>query len=524
MREALAREIVNRLMSIPKPGREDVERIKLEVSRSMGEAVPGNYEIIGRLTPEERMRLLPILRRKAVRTVSGVAVVSVMASPHPCPHGRCAYCPSEPGVPASYTGHEPAAMRAIQNRFDPHSQASSRIAQLRGIGHDVGKVELIIQGGTFTARTHDYQELFVRRCLDAITGRASSTLEEAKRMAETGPIRNVGITVETRPDWAREGDVDNMLSLGVTRVELGVQNIYDDIYALVGRGHGVEDVVDATRILKDAGLKVCYHMMPGLPGSGHERDLKAFQTIFEDPRFKPDMLKIYPCLVLRGTEVHEWWLKGEYHPYTTEEASDIILEVKRFIPPWVRIMRVQRDIPAQLIVAGVDKSNLRQLVQKRLKEQGLACRCIRCREVGHRGLKDGVEPDPRSISTVRNEYEASGGTDVFLSLEDLERDVLIGYLRLRIPSGEAHRPEVEVGNTSIIREIRVSGFSLSVGRRSNEAWQHRGYGELLLSEAERISSEDFDRSKILVMSALGTKPYFMRFGYIHDGPYMGKTL
>ncbi|MFQ6076088.1 MAG: tRNA uridine(34) 5-carboxymethylaminomethyl modification radical SAM/GNAT enzyme Elp3 [Candidatus Bathyarchaeia archaeon] len=520
----MARAIVCRLLSIPKPSREDVERIKLEVSRLHGAAVPGNYEIIGCMTPEERVKLLPVLRRKSVRTISGVAVVSVMADPHPCPHGRCAYCPSEPGVPVSYTGHEPAAMRAIQNEFDPLRQVSNRIAQLGGIGHDVGKVELIIQGGTFPATALDYQEGFVRRCLDAITGRGSSSIGEAKSNAEAGRIRNVGITVETRPDWAKEKDVDNMLSLGVTRVELGVQNIYDDIYTLVGRGHRVEDVVGATKILKDAGLKVCYHMMPGLPGSSFERDIEAFHTIFEDPRFKPDMLKIYPCLVLRGTEVYEWWLRGEYQPYTTDEASDLILEIKKFIPPWVRIMRVQRDIPAQLIMAGVNKSNLRQLVLRRLKEQGLACRCIRCREVGHRALKDGVKPDPRNICIVRTTYEASDGAEVFLSVEDLVSDVLIGYLRLRIPSGEAQRPEIGPSNTSIVREVRVCGPSLTVGRRSDEAWQHRGYGKLLLSEAERISSEDFDRSKIVVMSALGTKRYFMRFGYKHDGPYMAKVL
>jgi len=223
-------------------------------------------------------------------------------------------------------------------------------------------VELIVMGGTFPSMPLNYQEHFVQRCLDAVTKKKSSSLEEAKKGAETSQIRNVGITVETRPDWAKENHVDHMLSMGVTRVELGVQNVYDDIYEQVGRGHTVQDVVEATRILKDSGLKVVYHLMPGLPGSSFERDLKGFRRIFTDSSFKPDMIKIYPCLVLKGTKAYEWWIQGKYQPYTTEEAAQLVFEVKKIVPPWVRIMRVQRDIPAFLIEAGVDKGNLRQMV------------------------------------------------------------------------------------------------------------------------------------------------------------------
>jgi elongator complex protein 3 len=315
-----------------------------------------------------------------------------------------------------------------------------------------------------------------------------------------------------------------MLSMGVTRVELGVQNIYDDIYALVNREHTVQDVVEATRVLKDAGLKVAYHMMPGLPNSNYQRDLKAFQKIFSNPDFKPDMIKIYPCLVLKGTQAYEWWRKGEYKPYTSEEAVELILEVKKIVPPWVRIMRVQRDIPAYLIEAGVNQGNLRELVQKRLREQNMRCRCIRCREVGHRWLRDKIKPNIDNIKVLTAKEKASEGEEIFISVEDPENDVLIGYLRLRIPSEKAHRPEINSQPCSIVRELHVYGPLVPVGKRQAKAWQHKGYGSILLSEAESVSKEEYDRKKIVITSALGTKQYYKRFGYQYDGPYMSKAL
>ena len=515
-------------MHIPQPTSHDLNQIKLKIARKYQSAkIPSNTEIIHHLKPEEKPKLLPLLRRKATRTISGVTVIAVMTKPWPCPQKTpCAYCPGGPpyGVPQSYTGHEPAAMRGLQNEFDPYLQVRHRISQLEAIGHQVDKIELIIMGGTFPATPLDYQEWFVKRCLDAITGVDSKNLDEAKKFAETSDLRNVGITVETRPDWAKETHVNHMLKMGVTRVELGVQNIYDDIYKLVNRGHTVQDVVEATRILKDAGLKIVYHMMPGLPGSNFERDVEAFKTIFTDSRFKPDMLKIYPCLVLKGTKAYEWWRKGEYKPYTTEEAANLIVEVKKMVPPWIRIMRVQRDIPAYLIEAGVDKSNLRQLVQQKLREQGIRCRCIRCREVGHRWLKEKVEPDPDKVEICVLKENASEGEEVFISAEDRVNDVLIGYLRLRIPSEKAHRPEINREPSAIIRELHVYGPLVPVGKRFEKAWQHKGYGAILLAEAERIAKEEYDRRKILVTSGLGTKMYYMRFKYKYDGPYMSKEL
>jgi elongator complex protein 3 len=528
MNELACREIIEALMGIENPTRKDVDLLKIRVAGKHNlEKIPSNSELIKFLRENEKQKLMPLLRRKATRTISGVTVIAVMTKPWPCPQGKpCAYCPGGPpyGVPQSYTGHEPASMRGLQNQFDPYLQVKSRIEQLRAIGHKVDKVEVIVMGGTFPSMPLSYQEWFIKGCLEAIVETKTASLDEAKRLCERSRIRNVGITVETRPDWARKEHVDHMLAMGVTRVELGVQNVYDDIYRGVGRDHTVEDVVEATRLLKDAGLKVVYHLMPGLPNSSFERDLEGFRRVFSEPCFKPDMIKIYPCLVLKGTKAYEWWLKGKYKPYTTEEAAELIVEVKKIVPKWVRIMRVQRDIPAYLIVAGVNRSNLRQLVLQKLKEEGVSCRCIRCREVGHRWLIDGVKPNPENISINVMREEASEGVDVFVSAEDLENDVLIGYVRLRIPSEKAYRSEIKDKDASIVRELHVYGQLVPVGQWENEAWQHKGYGKMLLSEVERISKEEYGRRKILVTSALGTKQYYMKLGYSYDGPYMAKRL
>ncbi len=519
------RTIAERLLRIESPSGADVDRIKMEVSRERGlGSIPGNSDVMGVLTPEESERLLPVLIRKKTRAMSGVNVVAVMTEPRPCPHGRCAYCPGGPedGTPQSYTGHEPAAMRGAQNKYDPGLQVRSRVGQLRAIGHRVDKVDLIIMGGTFPAAPREYQEEFVKGCLDELNGRPSGSLEEAKLLAEEAEIRNVGITVETRPDCVGPAEVDGMLGLGVTRVELGVQNVYDDVYDLVGRGHTVQDVVDATSTLKDSALKVCYHMMPGLPGSSPGRDLEGFRTIFEDPRFRPDMLKIYPTLVIKGTRLYDWWRAGDYEPISTEGAAELVARVKAMTPPWVRIMRVQRDIPLPLIEAGVDKSNLRQLARRRLQESGGRCRCIRCREAGHRA-REGVYPDPGRLEVTHRVYDASGGVEDFISVEDQEADVLVGFLRLRVPSDKPYRPEIG-GDTALIRELHVYGRMVPVGEHRSDAWQHRGWGEALMAEAERAAREDHGLGKIVVMSALGTKPYYDRLGYGREGAYMSKRL
>jgi elongator complex protein 3 len=527
MKNGAIREIIASLMQLDNPSKDEISRVKARITEKFKlSQVPSNSEIIRFLTQKEKTKILKLLQRKPVRTISGVTVIAVMTKPWHCPKEEpCVYCPGGPlkGVPQSYTGREPAAMRGSQNNYDPYNQVLHRMQQYEAIGHTVDKIELIVMGGTFPSTPIDYQENFIQRCLDAITGTPSKSLQEAKHHAETSRIRNVGVTVETRPDWAKQTHVDQMLSMGVTRVEVGVQNIYDDIYELVNRRHSVKDVADSTQILKDAGLKIVYHMMPGLPGSNIKRDLKGFETIFSNPDFKPDMLKIYPCLVIEGTKLHEWWKNGQYEPYTTEEAVELIAKIKNIIPKWIRIMRVQRDIPAYLIEGGPRKSNLRELVLNKLQKESLRCRCIRCREVGYRWLKDHVKPDLEEIKVLIEKYDASQGTEHFISFEDPVNDVLIGYLRLRLPSDKAHRPEIRDGQCSIIRELRVCGPVVPVGRHLKEAYQHKGCGGALLSMAEEISKEQ-GHNRILVTSALGTKVYYKRLGYMYDGPYMSKKL
>jgi elongator complex protein 3 len=523
-RGSLYRQILNRLIQIPNATKNDLNKIKIDVCREFHVSIPKNSEILQYVKPEERSLFHRLLQTKPIRTLSGVNVVAVMTSPYQCPHGKCAYCPGGPqhNVPAAYTGHEPATMRGIQNEFDPYLQVKNRMDQLKAIGHDVNKIELIIMGGTFPARPINYQKFFVKKCLDAISRQASRSLAEAQRNAERSLIRNVGITFETRPDYCKELHVDQMLQLGGTRVEIGVQTLYDDVYRRVKRGHTVQDVVDATRIAKDAGLKICYHMMPGMPGVSFDQDLEAFQTIINDSNFRPDMLKIYPCLVLRSAEIYRWWKRGTYKPYTLEEVTSLLVEVKKRLPTWIRVMRIQRDIPAKLIVAGVKKGNLREIVQRELGRRGSKCRCIRCREVGHRMLNEFI-PKFEDVNVTTLEYNASEGTEQFISVEDEERDVLVGYLRLRFPSSHAHRPEVRVNDTAIVRELHVYGPLVPLGSRNARAWQHQGYGKRLLQVAERASLTN-GRQRIIITSAIGVRQYFKQLGYCQNGPYMEKAL
>ena len=525
--EQVSTEILERLLALENPSKDDVNKVKIEVCRKYKSPfVPANSTILDLLSDDQRPRLRPVLTDKQVRGMSGVTTVAVMPKPYGCPHGKCTYCPGGPevGVPRAYTGKEPAVMRALESKYDPFLQVRSRLLQLRRMGHFVDKVELILIGGTFPFMPPSYQEDFVKRCLDALNDQESGSLEEAKQNAENAKVKNVGVTVETRPDWSRRDHVDHMLSMGVTRVEIGVQTLYDDVYERIHRDHTVADVVEATRTLKESGLKVGYHMMLGLPGCDETRDLDAFRTIFEHSDFKPDMLKIYPCLVTPGTKLYEQWQTGEYKPYSTMHAARLIAEIKRFIPPWVRIMRIQREIPVDGITDGVKNGNLRQLVEEELDRQGIKCHCIRCREVGQHMMRNGSNPSINDVTIQQVAYEASGGAEIFLSFEDPAQGILVGYVRLRIPGDNSDRVEIKGQNAAIIRELHVFGQTVPVGARSESAFQHKGFGAKLLAEAERVASEEYDRTKMVVISALGTKNYYSRFNYRHDGPYMSKPL
>jgi elongator complex protein 3 len=519
---AACREIAGILASEKHDDRRVVHRVKLRVSsRFRLPMVPSNSDILASAPERLRDRLRSILMVKPSRSSSGVVVVAAMAMPMPCPHGRCFYCPGGPSknTPQSYTGLEPAAMRAIQNDYDPFKQVSQRIRQLEAAGHAVQKAELIIMGGTFPAAPLEYQECFVKGCFDALNGCASGSLEEAHRLNESSRVRCVGLTVETRPDYCREEHVDAMLKMGVTRVEIGVQTLRDDVLSLVKRGHSVEDTVSAFRVAKDAGLKIVAHMMPGLPGLSFEESIEDFKTLYFDERFRPDMVKIYPTLVVEGTGLYEAWARGEYRPLEDEEAAQLVARVLEFTPPWVRIMRVQRDIPAYAIAAGVKKSNLRELAHRILESRGVRCRCVRCREAGFAKAK----ANPENVKLVVRSYGASGGVEYFLSFEDVENDVLLAYLRLRETSPNAHRPEIREANSMIVRELKALGRALPLKARSSESWQHRGMGARLMAEAEELARKQGAR-KILITSAVGVREYYRRLGYFFDGTYMVKDL
>lgn len=510
-------EIIHALVAGEVSSRDDLLGLKARLCRKYGMArVPPNYEILSRVPEEHRESVEHLLRNKPVRTLSGVAPVAVMTSPSECPHGRCTYCPGgvSNNTPQSYTGREPAALRASMYGYDPYVQTKSRLEQLQAIGHRTDKVDLIVMGGTFTSRPREYQEWFVKRCFDAMNGFESCDLESSQVANERARARCVGLTIETRPDWFDEAQVAHSMALGATKVEFGVQILDDAVLEGVRRGHDVNAVVGSTRRAKDAGLKVAYHMMPGLPGSTRERDLRSFELLFEDERFRPDMLKIYPTLVIKGTELYELWARGEYEPMSLEETISFLAEVKRSVPPWVRILRIQRDIPVKLIEAGVKKGHLRELVRERLESEGARCRCIRCREIGH-VVGGSCRPGVSECELKETVYRASAGDEVFLSYEVPSLDALVGYARLRFPDAASR--------VALVRELHVYGQMVPIGEDREDGWQHRGFGEKLLEECERRAQER-GCEELRVTSGIGAREYYRRLGYERSGPYMAKRL
>jgi elongator complex protein 3 len=407
--------------------------------------------------------------------------------------------------------------------YNPYKVVENRLQQYEQINKPASKIELIFQGGTFPAESFSHQKYFVKRCFDAVIGKTSKSFSQAKRLAESSKKRIVGITFETRPDECSKLQINRMLSLGGTRVELGVQIPSDFVYKKIVRGHSVKDVVGATQRLKDSGFKVCYHLMPGLPGSSFDHDLEKLSEVFSNPDFSPDMVKIYPCLVIDKTPLHSLWKSGKFSPMNTEQASELISELKRVIPKWVRIMRIQRDIPADVIAAGVKHSNLRQFVEKKLKQKGIECNCIRCREAGLKQYKLNKQIDFNKVSLVREDYDASKGREIFLSFVDFSLNALIGFIRLRIPF-DSFRKEID-SNTALIRELHVFGESVGVGSSPNSFdVQHKGFGKKLLVEAERIALEEFGKKKLVVISGIGVREYYFAQGYSRDGAFVSKLL
>ena len=437
--------------------------------------------------------------------------------------------------------------------FHPYVQCFNRLKQLKKIGHPIDKVELIIMGGTFPSTDLCYQEWFTSQCLKAMvdfglilennpnendfeqtpieikslengvlkTYEPSNyvIIDDVQKANESSKVRCVGMTFETRPDYCKKEHINRMLKMGVTRVELGVQTLYDDIYTRVKRGHTVSDVIEANTLLRDSAIKVAMHMMPGLFLTPEE-DLKMFKKLFSDSNFKPDMLKIYSCLVTKGSELYDLWQSGGYEPYTDEQAVDLIVEIKKILPKWVRTMRIQRDIPSTLIDAGVHKSNLGELVYNRLDEENINCKCIRCREIGHKKTKENYTID--DFKLFKESYTACDGEETFISIEDKNEESLAGFLRFRIPSDNPFREEI-TDKTALIRELHVYGNLIQIGKEGPNVGQHTGFGERLLKEAENIAI-DKGREEIAIISGIGTRNYYRKFGYERKGSYMWKKL
>jgi elongator complex protein 3 len=474
-----------------------------------GQLLKGYTQLCAQQGREPDPGLVRRLQVKPTRTISGVAPVTVLTEPFPCP-GECVFCPEIERMPKSYLPDEPGAMRAAAHEFDPYAQTHSRITAMAEIGHHVDKIELLILGGTWSCYPEAYQEWFVRRCLDAMNGTEASTLEEAQRLNESASHRNVGLVIETRPDRITPDEIHRLRRLGVTKVQLGVQSLDDDILALNRRGHTVAATHQAMRLLRLAGFKIVVHWMPNLLGATPESDLQDFHRLWDDPAMRPDELKIYPTALLPDTPLYVLWQQGEYQPYDEETLVELLARCKTLIPPYCRVNRLMRDIPSPNIVAGVKKTNLRQIVQRHMAQEGLTCRCIRCREV--RGQD--VDPDRLKLESLA--YETDGTREQFLCYTTPEGR-LAGFLRLSLP--QAAPPIAELSGCAVVREVHVYGPAQELGARQEGTAQHAGLGTRLLDEARRIARQEGFR-RLAVIAAIGTRPYYRERGFEQGDLYV----
>lgn len=496
--------------------------------------------------------LLRLVQKRRVRTLSGVAPVTVLMKPYPCP-GKCVYCPTDVRMPKSYLPSQPAAQRAFRQRFNPYTQVFVRLRSLILTGHKVSKVELRVIGGTWSSYPKKYQTWFLKRCLQAMNEfpeqmrdervrdmqgivkekkvkspygidevntvilrslKQSIPWNDVVRENETAEVRCIGINVETRPDFIDKLEMKRLRRLGVTKVEIGVQTMDDRVQELTKRGHDLACVRYATQLLKDAGFKVSYHMMPNLPGAAPGDDKKMVGALFENSGYQPDYLKIYPCVVVMKAGLILDYRVGRYKPYDDETLIDILMEEMQSVPEWCRVDRVARDIPADDIEGGFKISNIRQILEARLKKLGTPCRDIRAREIGDEPI------DMKNVELVKRIYDASGGKEFFLSYEDVKKDRLVALLRLRFPGNTFFR---ELHGAALVREVHVYGKQVAVGEREAGQKQHIGWGSKLMAEAEKIAGEA-GYKKIAVIAGIGTREYYRKSGYRLEGTYMTKKL
>lgn len=482
-----------------------------------------------------------ILQKRRVRTLSGVAIIAVLTKPFPCP-GQCVYCPLEPGMPKSYLKSEPAAGRAHLNKFDPYKQVLSRLITLYQNGHPIDKVELIIKGGTWSSYRYPYQLWFISECFracsefkiksvlpeethsDIPSGLEANYLEKElirqQRKNETARSRIIGLNIETRPDWINPEEIRRLRLIGCTRAEIGLQHTDPEILSITKRGHTLAQMITATRLLKDAGFKTDFHLMPQLPGSTPQKDYEMIAEVFANPDLRPDMIKIYPLAVMKNTELYKWYQAGTFTPYPDEEMLEMLIKAKsELIPRYCRISRLIRDIPSTEIVAGNKITNLRETIQSEMKKRGLICPCLRCREVGHATALNDSAP-----KLFIDTYEASGGQEYFMSIEDPARKVVYAFLRLRINENKGHPcgKGAPCGG-AFIRELHTYGQLVPIGKKKEEASQHKGLGKKLVSEAEKICRERGIRT-LKVISGVGVRDYYRKLGYRLSQTYMVKNL
>lgn len=463
------------------------------------------------------VQILESLKIKKVRTQSGVAPFAVMMKPYPCP-GRCVFCVEEKGLPKSYMADEPAAARALQHNFDPIKQVEARLLHMKITGHKPQKLQIIVVGGTFSAYENTYKVSFLKGIFDACNGFVAEDIIKAQKANEQSLHRVVGLSVETRPDWISDDEIALLRMCGVTKVQLGVQSLSEEINLKSARGHDLEAVIKATRQLRNAGFKINYHFMLNLPGSNPEKDVVMFKQLFDDESYRPDSLKIYPCVVIPSTPLFNLYNKGLYQSYEPQVLADTMIRLKTLVPNYCRIDRLARDITKNYTASGNTRTNLRDLVAQKMAENNLHCKCIRCREVKANHIPNNID-----MKISIDKYQASQGDEYLITFDD--DNLLIALLRLRIPH-EQHRNEPlfpELKGASVIRELQVFGKQAPLDGHGIEVIQHRSFGSKLVGEAENISLS-LGLPKIAVISGVGVRPYYKKLGYEQEGTYMIKYL
>lgn len=509
-------------------------KIKRKMIKNLNMAdIPQNTELIPvyhKLLKSNKITASPILegilRKKKIRTLSGIASITVITPDFGCP-GKCIYCPTEKGMPKSYLSNEPAVMRAIANKFDPYFQVKTRLDSLKAQGHKTDKIEIIIAGGTWSSIPESFQTWFIANCYGAannsryfVKSKAKietlyAQLKKEQRKNEKAKNRIVGLTLETRPDWIDENEIRKMREYGCTRVELGVQNINDKVLEKSQRGHTIKETISATRLLKDSGFKINYHIMLGLPGATMKSDAKMIENLFTDKNFQPDMLKIYPCVVIENTPLYRLWKEKKYKPFSDKQIVTVLKSAKTKVPEYCRIVRVIRDIPTPSIIDGGKVSNLREVIHREMAKEGKKCRCIRCREVKDSKFKN------KDLRLQRIDYLASDGQEIFLSFNDIKNDKLIALLRLRIPAGNLSIFPA-LNDSALIREVHTYGQAEKIKEKGKS--QHIGLGKRLITEAERIAKKEFHLKNIAVISGVGVRGYYKKLGYRLKDTYLIKNI